>query len=75
MEWITVHPNGKDSKGQPIPVKEGQSKGEAVKSFIEKHKNSSVDALKSMAQEPKDKSRFDVEDKESGRKWSYSKKR
>lgn len=28
---ITVHPNGKENKGQPIPVKEGQTKGEAVK--------------------------------------------
>lgn len=38
-QWITVHPNGADSKGQPIPVMEGQSKGEAVKSFVNKHKN------------------------------------
>ena len=37
MNWITVHPNGKDSKGQPIPVKEGQTKGEAVKAFLSKH--------------------------------------
>lgn len=34
-KWITVHPNGKENKGQPIPVMEGQSKGEAVKSFVE----------------------------------------
>ena len=34
-QWITVHPNGKENKGQPIPVMEGQSKGEAVKSFVE----------------------------------------
>lgn len=38
-QWITVHPNGADSKGQPIPVMEGQSKGEAVKSFVNKHKS------------------------------------
>lgn len=52
-QWITVHPNGADSKGQPVPVKEGQSKGEAVKSFINKHKSKvkelnkkSIDELK-----------------------------
>ena len=38
-QWITVHPNGADSKGQPIPVMEGESKGEAVKNFVNKHKN------------------------------------
>lgn len=38
-QWITVHPNGADSKGHPIPVMEGQSKGEAVKSFVNKHKS------------------------------------
>lgn len=31
-EWITVHPHGnKDHKGQPVPVEEGQGKGEAIK--------------------------------------------
>ena len=35
-EWITVHPNGKENKGQPIPVMDGQTKGEAVKSFVDK---------------------------------------
>lgn len=33
-KWITVHPNGKENKGQPIPVKEGQSKGDAVYFFL-----------------------------------------
>lgn len=42
--WITVHPNGADSKGQPIPVMEGQSKGEAIKSF--KHKDKNIRELK-----------------------------
>ena len=37
-QWITVHPNGADSKGQPIPVMEGESKGQAVKNFVNKHK-------------------------------------
>lgn len=35
-QWITVHPNGKENKGQPIPVKEGQTKSEAVKDFVSK---------------------------------------
>ena len=55
-QWITVHPNGADNKGQPIPVMEGQSKGEAVKSFVSKHqkevdalKNKSTDELKRVA--------------------------
>ena len=55
-QWITVHPNGKDNKGQPIPVMEGQSKGEAVKAFVSKHqkevdalKNKSTDELKRVA--------------------------
>ena len=81
MEWITVHPNGKDSKGQPIPVKEGQSKKDAVKSFISKHQNSvnqnqnkSIDELKAKAQEVDNSDSFDVEDKEAGRKWHYYKK-
>lgn len=31
-EWITVHPHGnKEAKGQPVPVEEGQGKGEAIK--------------------------------------------
>lgn len=31
-DWITVHPHGnKDHKGQPVPVEEGQGKGEAIK--------------------------------------------
>lgn len=31
-DWITVHPHGnKDHKGQPVPVEEGQNKGEAIK--------------------------------------------
>lgn len=30
-EWITVHPHGKETKGQPVPVEEGQGKGEAIK--------------------------------------------
>ena len=38
-QWITVHPNGADSKGQPIPVMEGQTKGDAVKSFISSHES------------------------------------
>lgn len=38
-QWITVHPNGSDSKGQPIPVMEGESKGQAVKNFVNKHKS------------------------------------
>ena len=48
-QWITVHPNGADTKGQPIPVMEGQSKGEAVKAFIDKHskhKDKSIEQLK-----------------------------
>ena len=55
-QWITVHPNGADSKGQPIPVMEGQSKGDAVKSFVNKHKSEvkefnkkSTDELKNIA--------------------------
>lgn len=81
MEWITVHPNGKDSKGQPIPVKEGQSKSEAVKAFISKHqkginedKNKSIDELKAKAQEVDNSDSFDIEDKEAGRKWHNYKK-
>jgi hypothetical protein len=81
MDWITVHPNGKDSKGQPIPVKEGQSKGEAVKSFISKHQksvndnqNKSIDELKAKAQEVDNNDSFDIEDKEAGRKWHNYKK-
>jgi hypothetical protein len=46
VEWITVHPNGKEHKGQPIPVEEGKTKGEAVKDFIDKHSKKSVDELK-----------------------------
>lgn len=46
VEWITVHPNGKEHKGQPIPVEEGKTKGEAVKDFIDKHSKKSVDDLK-----------------------------
>ena len=42
-QWITVHPNGENSKGQPIPVMEGQSKAEAVKAFVSKHQKE-VDA-------------------------------
>lgn len=38
-KWITVHPHGKENKGQPIPVMDGQSKGEAVNAFIDKHKS------------------------------------
>ena len=31
-DWITVHPHGnKEAKGQPVPVEEGQGKGEAIK--------------------------------------------
>ena len=81
MEWITVHPNGKDSKGQPIPVKEGQSKSAAVKAFISKHqksvnenKNKSIDELKTKAQEVDNDESFDIEDKEAGRKWHHYKK-
>lgn len=55
-QWITVHPNGKDNKGQPIPIMEGQSKGEAVKAFVGKHqkevselKGKSIDELKKQA--------------------------
>ena len=81
MQWITVHPNGKDSKGQPIPVQEGQSKGEAVKAFISKHqkgveenKNKSINELKYKAQEVDSDESFDIEDKEAGRKWHNYKK-
>ena len=42
-QWITVHPNGEGTKGRPIPVMEGQTKGEAVKSFIDKHIRSDTD--------------------------------
>jgi hypothetical protein len=31
--WITVHPKGHE-KGQPVPVEEGQSKGEAIKAHF-----------------------------------------
>lgn len=55
-QWITVHPNGADSKGQPIPVMEGESKGQAVKNFVSKHKKDvkelnkkSTDELKQIA--------------------------
>lgn len=81
MEWITIHPNGKDSKGQPIPVKEGQSKKDAVKAFICKHqkgveedKNKSIDELRAKAQEVDNNEGFDVENKESGTKSRYYKK-
>ena len=37
-QWITAHPNGKDSKGVHIPVMENQSKSEAINSFIDKNK-------------------------------------
>ena len=85
-QWITVHPNGADSKGQPIPVMEGQSKGEAVKAFVNKHqkevdalKNKSTDELKAKAvkntesKQPDDGS-FEIEDKENGKKHSYYQK-
>lgn len=42
-QWITVHPNGKEEKGQPIPVEKGQSKGDAVKAFIDKHKKDNLE--------------------------------
>ena len=59
MDWITVHPNGKDGKGQPIPVLEGQTKKEAIKSFVEKHKNKSIDELqKEVRQEINTKAKF-----------------
>lgn len=40
--WITVHPNGADSKGQPIPVKEGQNNKQATESFLAKKKNKAI---------------------------------
>lgn len=81
MNWITVHPNGKDSKGQPIPVKEGQTKGEAVKAFLSKHqksveedKSKSINELKHKAQEVDNSEGFDVENKEIGTRNRYYKK-
>ena len=44
-QWITVHPNGEENKGQPIPVEEGQTKADAVKHFIAKHKNKNAKQL------------------------------
>lgn len=40
--WITIHPNGADSKGQPIPVKEGQNNKQATESFLAKKKNKAI---------------------------------
>jgi hypothetical protein len=62
-QWITVHPNGSDSKGQPIPVMEGQSKGEAVKSFINKHKSEVKELNKKSTDELKKEVEFETKAK------------
>lgn len=36
--WITVHPHGKETKGNPIPVGKGESNKQAVESFFDKRK-------------------------------------
>lgn len=38
-DWITVHPHGKETKGVPVPVEEGQNKGEAIKSHFQRLSN------------------------------------
>lgn len=38
-DWITVHPHGKETKGQPVPVEEGQGKGEAIKQHFARLNN------------------------------------
>lgn len=35
-EWITIHPNGKEHKGRPLYVDEGQSKKEAIQELFGK---------------------------------------
>lgn len=60
-DWITVHPNGKENKGQPIPVMEGQSKDEAVKSFVESktgkeyRQNTSYDEIQDITENSQNK--------------------
>ncbi len=67
-QWITVHPNGKESKGQPIPVKEGQTKGEAVKSFISKHKDNVKELEKKSIEELKKDAIIDLDEKKTSSK-------
>lgn len=38
-DWITVHPHGKETKGVPVPVEEGQNKGEAIKQHFQRLSN------------------------------------
>lgn len=64
-EWITVHPNGKENKGQPIPVKEGQTKGEAVKAFVSKHKDNVKDLAKKSVDELKKDATIDLGEKKT----------
>jgi len=47
-QWITVHPGGnKEAKGQPIPVKEGQTKKEAIDAHFDSfEKDNGVDEIK-----------------------------
>lgn len=67
-QWITVHPNGKDSKGQPIPVKEGQTKGEAVNAFISKHRDNVKELGKKSNEELKKDAIIDLDEKKTSSK-------
>ena len=66
-DWITVHPHGKENKGQPIPVEKGQTKGEAVKSFVERktgkeyRQNTNYDEITAKTKELEKKYNSDTE--------------
>ena len=77
-KWITIHPNGEDSKGRPLLLKDGESPKEAIeRAYGDKEKQLHLldkegTIQKSMA-ETKDKAKSDLKDlrklKETYLKW------
>ena len=55
-DWITVHTHGnKEAKGQPVPVEEGQTKGEAIKQHFQIASAGETDLKASLSEQIKKK--------------------